>query len=508
VSRDDYTGEPFKSRGVLPEVAEERGYFRYTKGDAEPIFQADPRLETGTYQKWVNAEKGVWEQIDKAFAGWVEHYAALSPGWAMRKHALPGSQMDAPLAQLRPDDPVRDVPYGHDHDGMEHVAEDCPCGVHRHGKDWLAGWPEFGVEPPMGNLAREQHEDGKQHRTPDGTLHTPLDGPHKHVPERKYLLMPGPHGKRWDTHPRCTGDRFLAAERVFLHLEGTLKCDSLVSAGEVALDVPSVTMWNRGEDQGSIVDHPDVDGFWEVYRPIAQAYDLLTFIEAYVRAPVIVVCDSDWHHNPEVATNAFCLRDWVRDRGLECAVAAPPEGRVLYRNSIGHEVRKKVGSDDFLARENGHTTGGPDDLDVVELEDPTDLRSFERRYRREFGHGGASGRARPARSVEIDLEILHWYATHSTATGHVKRPAPTIAARLGVSDDAVYDATQRLAGAGALVIEGEYAPLVDTRYVRTRRGTTRNLGRGHEGKTATIALADALRPRQRKLKVGDWLASL
>ena len=59
------------------------------------------------------------------------------------------------------------------------------------------------------------------------------------------MIAPGPNGKRWDTHPRCTRDRFLAAEQVWLHMEGTLKLDALVSAGEVGADVPSVTLWDR-----------------------------------------------------------------------------------------------------------------------------------------------------------------------------------------------------------------------------------------------------------------------
>ncbi len=521
---DDYRHKVFASRGISAEVAEARGYRRY--GDAlglDPIFEADSRLLDGTYKKG--------RQV-KRFADWVEHFGKKAPGWAMPKYALPSSTALAPMLQIRPDVAVAGWKKGHDHAGMQHVANDCPCGVKEHSEKWLDGWPEYGYEPPLTDFERDQHENGQHHRytAEDGSPlcidaewrpfpfknrreghELAIVGPHSHVKMSKYLVTPGPHGKRWDTHPACTGDRFLEAERVFVHLEGTLKCDSLVSAREVAIDVPSVTMWNR-TDEDSEADYPEVTGFWKAYRPRALTDDLMLFFDAFGQAPVIVVCDSDWRHNPVVATEAFSLRDWIRDRGLRCVVASPPEGDVLYANARGRRVRAKVGSDDFIARDNGLPTGTPDDLVVVEPRNVPGLSAFQREYARRGA--GASGRRRSVATVEADIEVLHWYATHSTAEGSVKRPATTIAARLGVSDDLVYDATKRLAEAGALEIWGEYAELVDTRLVlerrrrsRDRKRRTLNLGRGHGGSTATITLRADLRPELWEPTVRDWLAS-
>jgi hypothetical protein len=509
----------FTRRGITPCVADARGYRRYTPDDLSPIYEADPRLIDGTYKDGRKI---------KRFCDWVEHYGAKSAGWAMPKHALPGSSALAPMLQIRPDVPVPGRKWGHDHAGMEHVRRDCPCGIREHSEKWLNGWAVSGQQLPLSAYERDQHETGKYHlyigddgsplhidadwiplpfaRRRDGD-ELPVVGPHAHREMSKYLVAPGEHGKRWDTNPLCTGDDFANARRLFVHLEGALKCDSLVSAGEVCIDVPAVQMWDRSPDEDSEADYPDVSGFWLAWRPSALAYDLMQFFDGYGGAPVIVVCDSDWRHNPEVATPAFCLRDWIRDRGLQCVVAAPPEGdQILYVNARCREVRAKLGSDDFLGKNNGLPTGTPDDLVVVEPKSVPGLKAFEREYART--PRGASGRKSPAETLAFDVELLHWYATHATAEGHVKRPAPTIAARLGVSDDRVYDATVRLADAGALVIEGEYAELVDDRYIRTSKGRTRNLGRGHNGPTATITLRDDLRPTLWQPTVAKWLSSI
>src|SRR6185312_6898312 len=141
----------------------------------------------------------------------TNHYGSRgAPGWVITKHALPGSRFADPLPQLRPDKPVPGRPQRHDH-----------------------AWVFYG-RPTARAIHEEASHGGRR-----------VTGMHDHVPESKYVIAPGPHGKRWDTHPRCTRDRFLAAERVWLHMEGALKLDALVSAGEVGADVPSVTLWNR-----------------------------------------------------------------------------------------------------------------------------------------------------------------------------------------------------------------------------------------------------------------------
>jgi hypothetical protein len=105
------------------------------------------------------------------------------------------------------------------------------------------------------------------------------------------------------------------------------------------------------------------------------------------------------------------------------------------------------------------------------------------------------------------MHLLRWFVTHSTATGFVKRPATTIARRLEVSDDKVYDATSRLIEAGALVADPEapYTPLEADRYVRDARGRPRNIGLGHKGGTPVLGLREDLHPRLNRSTVGEWL---
>jgi hypothetical protein len=119
----------FTERGIAPEVAEARGYRRYET--PEDVYAVDSR----------------WQ----AFPGHLKQWCAGSPGWVMPKFRVPGSSWGDPLAQLRPDKALRDRTYGHDHDGMTHVAQDCPCGVRKHSERTLARQPQ----EPLGSYERE-----------------------------------------------------------------------------------------------------------------------------------------------------------------------------------------------------------------------------------------------------------------------------------------------------------------------------------------------------------------
>ena len=452
--RDDYTGEPFRSRAVRPEVAADRGYARFECVD--DVLEADPRLGS-----------------TKKLRDWTRFYGSRgAPGWVMRKHALPGSPFDAPLPQLRPDRAVPGRKKWHDH-----------------------AWAFHGRP-----TAREIHERASHRGERDTSRHF-------HVPLSKYVIAPGPHGKRWDTHPSCTKDRFLAAERVWLHMEGTLKLDALVSAGEVGADVPSVTLWDR---LGAVSwadwpggEPPKIRGDfwkrWEIWEAAlvaareGQADELVSFLRSSVRAPVVVVVDRDLGYdtlNPLVALEAFSLRDAVRDgTGLPCVVAAPPRG-------LGTGVK---GSDDFQKR-----GGKPLNMRVFEprLETIPGRDEFRRTYWREHGRG-KTGKRRPAKHVERELALLDWYATHSVAKGLVERPASKVAARLGVSVDTVKRDTLRLERAGALVILGLYDD-PDERPKRTPEEwkALRNVDRAP---VPAIRLREDLRPEIWEPTVKAWL---
>jgi hypothetical protein len=492
----------FTKRGINPDVVTIRGYQRYE--DPEDVYAVDWRWRffPGNLRKWCSKSSG-------------------SPGWVMPKYSvLPG--LHHPLAQLRPDDPIRSETYGHDHDGMVHLEKDCPCGIADHSEGFLS---RRRPRLPMGDHERAMHEGGKRHtddqgnpvRDPDTGEEIPLLGPHRHVKIAKYLLPPGPHGIRLERHPSTDFSEHL--ERVFFVLEGTPKNDSLVSRGEASFDVPSVTTWWKERMEG--IDRflsPDAidDAAFESYRrgmlrafqegvaPWETGSELQAFAETCLRGtPVVVVCDSDWHHNPEVATQALVCRDKLIEYGCPAMVAAPPEGPVLHVRDR-EEIRQKVGVDDFLGRDNGHRDGDPDDLLIVDPQPGPGFERFARDYKR---HARAQGRK--AFSAEFDVELVRWAVKHSAATGAFKRPVPTVAQQMEVAERTIFNATERLRDHGAFLID-KLTPVVEKRYIR-RPGRPRplNIGRGHAGKTPTIVLrVDLAPPPAAELRVGDWLRSL
>jgi hypothetical protein len=458
----DYNDPVFRSRAIAPDVAEERGYRRYGDGlGLDPIFEADPRYADGQIE-W--PARGGRRARSDTLRSWVERKTKRGKlgGWIMPKRAVPGSAFDDPLAQLRPDAPLLSEVWKHDH------ADLSPRELAMH----LAS-----------ERRREEH------------ALVGLDGVHQHRDFAKYLLPPGPHGKRWDTHPRCTPDRFRVAERVFLHLEGVLKLDALVSAGEVGADVPSVTLWRRRADQTSSLDFSverptrgAYQDFWdglgehlaelEAFERL-QTSELSTFLAAHVRSPVVVVCDRDWRDNPLVTLEAFELRDAVRTCGLPAVVAAP--------------AGRSKGSDDFQAH-----GGRPGNLRVVE---PLPARAsgrpdFDRDYR-----GSRRGtRRRPADTLDRELSLLDWYATRSTVEGFVRMSVTRIADRLELPPTTVRRATLNLAESGALRIVGHYAhPDAIGREFS---------GNGRHAPPALIRLRADLLPRRWEPSVDDWLRSL
>jgi hypothetical protein len=470
----------FTKRGISPEVRTIRGYRRYETPDDVYAVDWRWRFFPGNLRKWCSQTSG-------------------SPGWVMPKYSvLPG--MHDPLAQLRPDDPIRSYTKGHDHDGMTHIATDCPCGVKKHGPEALRRQPQ----EAMGARERELHEKGKHHldefgepvHDPDTGEPIPLEGPHRHVAFAKYLLPPGPHGIRLERHPST--DFTEHHDRVFFVLEGTPKNDSLVSRGEASFDVPSVTTWWKermeGIDRFLSPDAPIDDAAFESYRrgmlktfqegvaPWETGSELQALAETYLRGtPVVVVCDSDWHHNAGVATPALICRDKLISYGCPAMVAAPPEGRIVRVLDDGTEICKKVGVDDFLGAD-----GSPDALLIVDPQPGPGFAGFTGAYQR-----SARKKGRKDPSVAIDIQLLDWAIRHSAATGEFKRPVSTVARQMEVRDRTIFNATARLRDSGAFLID-ELAPLVEHRFIRVpNRRKALDLGYGHDGKTPTIVLREA-----------------
>jgi hypothetical protein len=120
---------------------------------------------------------------------------------------------------------------------------------------------------------------------------------------------------------------------VFFGIEGCLKGDSILSAGEAVFSVPAC---------------------WQF-----QAPELPDFAAKYLEDKlVVIVPDADWHTKQNVIQAASACLATLQSLGLEAVIAAPP------RNSDGTFTWK--GIDDFLAPAKYGGGGGKlEDLDVV-----------------------------------------------------------------------------------------------------------------------------------------------
>jgi hypothetical protein len=139
------------------------------------------------------------------------------------------------------------------------------------------------------------------------------EGLHTHRRTAKYVLPPGPHGKRLDV-PFLGG--ILDAEIVYFVIEGSPKTDAILSTGEAAFGVPSVTLWDAGtktDDRGRVVGP---------FAPELNAFIELTHLRD--KRLVVIVPDADWVSNPMVITQAMLAREHLRSRGVRAVVAAPP----------------------------------------------------------------------------------------------------------------------------------------------------------------------------------------
>jgi hypothetical protein len=583
---EDPTYNVFRERGIDPDtkrgraIIEERGYVHYEAGDVETIYRSDERL--------------------RAYPHWVSNVARRSDGWVIPKHAvMPDHQLfgEKPLSQLRPDKPVPARMKGHDHDGMWHLVENCPCGYtalldmaghpYRHGryeptgnrpedrerrKQWKADPGLAYYQKPI--KARREHEDGKHHLFQDGPnagQPIPLEGdagrfydpdtgsgPHLHGTEDrwnsrgefvpgtrsgKYQLTPktapapadsttlidpktgraeemhrerwpdeldpaeeavyGNPGKRLDCNP-LSRDEFGTAERVFFSFESTLISDALVAAGEVAFNDPSVTLWDTGVSEFVFTGDPDARESWfeEVRHSELEEFAHRYFVQR--RIPVIVICDSDWHRNDMVWTQAQLCADLLRGLGLDVATAAPEEGRVLGRHHrTGKPIREKVGVDDFLGprgvTDPDFPHGGPLDLRVYRTElSPNFPRLVQNLEHHRGPRGGRLDREtvrRAAKTVEYlstylndDLR-LKWYAGR-----HVERLR-----NRGVDTD-------------HRKFRRDIALLEDVAGVMFEDGETGSYYNGEERvfyrRPGTIEFPEALRPGRSDYSVGEWLTSL
>jgi hypothetical protein len=306
---------------ISEEVGMARPYTRFEQGDVNAVVDH-------------YAGFGVDARDQRKLERLAETVAGQSGGLVIARE---GYRKPVP-PQLRPDNPVytSNLRMKSYHPTREDAR---PIFLRdSHGKQLLNpdGSPKR-VRPLTGE-ARERHI-AKYH--PEGNVE------HLHNDRRaaKYVLPPGAHGRRLDV-PRPFR-RFMRAQRVFFVIEGSLKTDAILSQGEAAFGVPSVTLW----------DAPELDRFARLFLRDKD---------------VVIVPDADWIDNPLVIAQAMLCRAYLRDPRFcirRVCVAAPPllNGAV---ESVGGIKRKGV--DDHLV-----LGGSLDDMTVIEREAPDELRAWQ-----------------------------------------------------------------------------------------------------------------------------------
>jgi hypothetical protein len=232
----------FEERGVDLAVRDRRPYRFWTPEDRQPL-------------------KDAWFPFlsKKGQRNWVSRVAGQSEGYIITRYIPPGLNAPSISPEIRPLNPVY-TDIGHDHaktfDGNPELL-----AMHlkkKHG-------PNDPVRPSKGATLIDGGPD--------------VAGWHTHP--AKYVHCPGEgQAKRLDMHPDAV-EKFEGASRVFFGIEGCIKADALLTAGEAVFSVPSVTCWNA----------PELPEFVERYRLIGKR--------------LFIVPDADWHGNWLVITQAL-----------------------------------------------------------------------------------------------------------------------------------------------------------------------------------------------------------
>lgn len=372
--------------------------------------------EIGGHGRYVPFGQGDVDLVASHFAGFggkLERFArnvAGQEGGLVIKRV--GWEMDIP-PQLRPENPV----FGLSAPALSFHPDDlsvkgCYYTTAKGKRRWV---------PALPCGQRDRHI-AKWH--PDGNV----QGVHLHHPRAKYAIPPGLHGKRLDVP---MPDRIVCADRVFFVIEGSVKTDAILSAGEAAFGVPSVTLW----------DAPELDGFLNAMRLHEKQ--------------VVVVPDADWVDNPLVSSQAWLLRTYLRERGVAAVVAAPPllGGRIMVDPVFG----ALKGVDDFLAA--GHSL---DELAVLERETDRSvagLAVFERCW------GGMREMTR-ARDALVSLPL------YADDDGRLYRNISAFGRILGCGRERARNAIADLARLGLIEVEGGLE--ADFQYQDKQTGTWHN----------------------------------
>ena len=395
--------EIFAERGISPTVAVSRPYVRWTRESRQSVRQAYKSLPLAGQRAAMVRRAG---QCD---------------GFVITRHAPPGLGLDPVYAELRPDEAVETGTIEHDHEkafagkparrakhiDMEHGGADL-IGLHKHPRTAKYLFPP---NPLRERRYKHDHAECYAHRPEKRAQHVrrhhegvDRSGLHGHT----YLAEDKTNGraKRLDMHPLAV-PLFENAPRAFFSIEGCFKADSILSKGEAAFSVPSVTLWDAPE--------------------------LLAFAEKYLAGKlVIVVPDADWRDNWLVTAQAMLCRSFLRQRcGLRALVAAPPDDR----NEAG-ELKYK-GIDDFLG-----AGGSLDDLVVIGREMPPAFDQWVRDQR-----GRSDGLLR-------DADVLQNLALHADTDGTIRKALGPIAKIMRTHHSRVARGITSLEEREAITIEG------------------------------------------------------
>jgi hypothetical protein len=390
----------FEKRGVSTKVAEARPYIPYRQGDSELL-----RLH--------------WQDTKQA-----ARIANQAGGIVIARHAPIPLGLTRVPAELRPNTEV--VTGSHWHYHGEPKAQDeliIPVTGNRLPKKWTHAPAE---------MAR--HIEKKHGGVNDQSVHLDEN-------RAKYIFPTGNGAKRLDVHPEAW-PKFVGATRVFFGIEGCLKADAMLSAGEAVFSVPSVTLWNA----------PELASFTRYLRD----------------KTVYIVPDADWFKNDAVMTQAMFCRTYLRKRGIDAHVAAPP--------IESYQRDDLKGVDDFLGY-----GGTVDDLTVLEREPRYGLAEFlaERETWRKD-------------KVVRGAEVLESLALHAGADGTIQASLRSVARAMGVHHSRVERGLLDLVDCGAVTIEGSLT--TEARWY----------GKGWEWtERPTIRIEPELRAKDTSRRLGD-----
>jgi hypothetical protein len=356
----------YEEHSISTKVGDGRRYLRYEIGDPERMLRTH------------------WHMVSPQFVARIANQAS---GIVIPRYPPSFLNLADVPAELRPDQAV--VTDSH---------------WHYHGDD---KWSEELVIPSTGKRLHRRWvhtpEEMAQHIE---KVHGGINDQTVHLDENraKYVFPPGDGARRLDQHPQAF-IWFASARRVFFAIEGCIKADAILSAGEAVFSVPSVTLW--------------------------RAPELGHYARRLRERIVFIVPDADYRKNRGVMTQALLCRSYLRRYGLRAEIAAPP--KAAYDRD-----RTLKGIDDYLV-----SGGTMDDLDVLKREAPYGLAEWLTEH----------GKWRNDKAVRA-AETLRGIAEHADENGQLWAPLKSIGNATGIGVRRAQRGLHDLVEVGAIEVDG------------------------------------------------------